>query len=101
MKTFYESMREILRDEHLLVSLMGENTVYEAIIIVRMNEETCQWSGMLLFKDERFSPNEVDDLPLGLQYRTPTAGNGTLAVIRAENFYTQLVGIFTRLMAHP
>jgi len=82
-----------------IYSQFGVGTEFEAIASLGMDEETAQWSGIFVFKDERFSPS-LHDIP-GLQFRyfMPDSASGALADARAEMMWNELVGIFKSLMA--
>lgn len=82
-----------------IITRHGVGTEFEAVSSIQMDEETAYWTGVLVFKDPRFSPEEPEAPGIGLRYSTPGAASGVLAVTRAKNHYEQLVGIFRRLMA--
>jgi len=99
MKTLFEAISERPQEAFNIISIHAPDTEFEAVSHISMDEETAYWTGILVFKDKRFSPDEVPDLPgIQLQYHTPGAANGVVAVTRAGNFHAQLVGIFKSLM---
>lgn len=78
--------------------MWGEGTEFEAISRVEFDEETGMWSGYLIFKDTRFSPEEAEFPGIQFKYGTASAGNGVLANQRAEETWKTLTGVFEGLM---
>jgi hypothetical protein len=81
-----------------IITKWGDDTEFEAISRIAWDDETGDWDGYLIFKDERFSPADPDIPELQFQHRTPNAGNGVLANNRAGQTWETLISIFKSLM---
>lgn len=97
MKTLYEALLEAPADDNILVHRWGEGTEFEAVARIFMDDDTRDWDGILVFKDERFSPCDETLPQLQYKYPTPVAANGALAMGRAERLWETLTGIFAAL----
>jgi len=97
---FFDRLEERESSSVALMFRFGEGTEYEAIGRVFMDDETGQWDGFFVFKDERFSPIIYDPgYVVPFKHQTPSAGNGVLAHTRAKTTWETLIGIFKALRA--
>lgn len=82
-----------------ITTQFSRDTEFEAIARVFYDEDNGKWSGFIVFKDKRFSPDEIFEMPgMRVKHFTPSAASGALAMSRAESQWNTLREIFQKLI---